>query len=1019
MNNFRKNNLIFGWIAFAVAAVTYLLTIEPTTSLWDCPEFILCAFRLEVGHPPGNPFFLLLGRFFTLFTSDPTKVAALVNSMSALASAGTVLFLFWTISHFVRMIRRKTETEMDKNDTLMAMGCAMVGALVYTFSDTFWFSAVEGEVYALSSFFTAIAFWAILRWESADESRSPYANRWLILIAYLTGIGVGIHLLNLLIVPAIVFVWYFKKYPVVTKWGVTKAILASAAIVLFVMSFLMKVPLGIGARIDRMFVNNMGLPVNSGLLVFVFVLFSVLAWGIWYSYKKRKQILNFILTSTAVLLIGYSGYAVVVVRAAAHPPMNSNNPDNPYGLLGLLNRDQYGGSSPLLYGPAFNSRPVELEEKTKYSVDPESGKYVGAQVRNDYIFPSELKMLFPRMHSADSRHVEGYKSWSDFQGRPVYFGDEAVMMPTFGENMRYFVSYQINFMYWRYFMWNFAGRQSDIQGRGNVANGNWMSGIRAIDEIYLGPQDNLPTEVKNNRGRNHYYLLPFLLGIFGLAFQLKRDPKNFTVVMWFFFMTGLAIVIYLNQTTSPPRERDYAYAGSFYAFSIWAGLGVMCVARWVGKALKNRKAAILIASVACCGVPVLMAQQNWDDHDRSGRYVARDMGANYLNTTLKNSVLMNFGDNDTFPVWYSQDVEGVRLDVRVMNMSYISGDWYIDQMKQKCYDSEPLPLSLPRSKYLGSTNDQVLVDPKVNRPITAREAMDFVISDNPATKIRGYDYIPAKVLTVPVNKENVIASGIVREEDRDLILDTITLTIKDDVIYKPTLVLIDLLANFDWKRPLFFTSLGENLTDIGLDEYMQFDGACYRLVPIRTPARAGLVAGRIDTEVLYDNLFNKYRYGNVQDPKVYVDAFIHDTFEASRMRLAFGCLAMEYAAQGDTVKAVEVADRAREIIPFSKVRYDYGGSIALIHGYYSAGAYEKGNELLTAYGDNLVEYINFYSQLKGNKLYGVSRDISMDLTTLYNLYGIAAGFGQAEAARKYLPYISLLGEEPEPGPDEE
>ncbi|MDD3108457.1 MAG: DUF2723 domain-containing protein, partial [Alistipes sp.] len=675
-NAFKTFNLLGGWFCFVFASAVYLLTMEPTASFWDCSEFIATSYKLEVGHPPGAPLFMMISRFFTMF-AGPQHAAAMVNAMSVLASGATIMFLFWTITHLARRAMRRREEELSTAQQIVVLGAGLIGALAYTFTDTFWFSAVEGEVYALSSFFTAVAFWAILKWENvADE---PHANRWLILIAYLTGLAIGVHLLNLLVIPPIVLIYYFRKYPV-TRWGIVKALISSVVILVASMYIIIPGTIELGAWFDRLFVNTFGLPFNTGITVYALALFAALGVAIYITHKKGKVLANTILLCLTVVLLGYSSYASVVIRSAVNPPMNSNAPNNPYGLLSLLNRDQYG-ARPLVKGPYYASQPIDYVYKTAY-YKGDSGRYEAAQTLGGYKYDPQFEFFFPRMYSEKASDIKAYNNWVPIKGRKIIHGDQTITVPTFAENMKFFFAYQMNFMYWRYFLWNFVGRQSDIQSTGEITDGNWLSGINAIDQLFLGPQDNLPAEQAQNKGRNVYYFLPLLLGLIGLIYQLNRDGRNFSVVMAFFIMTGVAIAVYLNSPPAEPRERDYVFAGSFYAFCMWVGFGVPALyeafKRWFKR---ENRATALIATVLCASVPAILAAQNWDDHDRSRRYVARDFGANYLNSTLPNAIIIDYGDNDTFPLWYAQEVENIRPDVRVMNNSYLGGDWYIDQMK--------------------------------------------------------------------------------------------------------------------------------------------------------------------------------------------------------------------------------------------------------------------------------------------------------------------------------------------------
>lgn len=1020
MSSFSKRSIWGGWIVFAIASLTYLLTMEPTASLWDCSEFIATSYKLEVGHPPGTPFFFLINRLGAIFAGDPTHVAAAINALSALESGLTIAFLFWSIAHLGRRMYRKEENELTDAQSWAILGAAAIGSLAYTWTDTFWFSAVEAEVYALSSLFTAVVFWAILKWENVADR--PGSARWLVLIAYLMGLSVGAHILNLLAIPALVFIYYFKKFPGRKKADLWKPGVVS---VLLTGAFYILTPtvVSIGAFVDRIFVNGFGLGVNSGLTAFVVLLLAALGWGVWRTHRAGKAGWNTILLSAFMVIVGISTYGIVLIRASINPPMNSNNPSDPYALLSFLNRDQYG-APPLLYGQSYASPAVGTAFSDSYFVD-EEGKYRPMERVTGYEYDENTKMLFPRMHSGEPRHIAEYKRWADVKGRKVRAEDGSlVTVPTFGENLRFFFTYQLNNMYWRYFLWNFVGRQSDIQNN-TIIDGNWLSGIRPIDELYLGPQDGLPSEVAANKGHNTYYFLPFILGLIGFFYQLKRDGRNFLVVFLLFFMTGLAIILYLNQTPLQPRERDYAYAGSFYAFAIWIGLGVL----WLYDLLRRRafrtsgRAAAAVAFVVCASVPAVLAVQNWDDHDRSHRYVARDMGYNYLTSVLPNGIIIDYGDNDTFPLWYNQEVEGVRTDVRVMNASYIGGDWYIDQMRMKANESEPIPHSLPRHKYYGDATGQFIIReiPKPDGSVwTAKEVMAVAGSDDPRTQLTDqagntFNIVPARRIAVPVDKENVIKSGIVRPEDAHLIEDTIYLDIdpSKSALMAGEMVLLDMLASGDWTRPIHFTSAAD-LMKWGLVHYdsqggqswsyLQQDGMVYRLVPIKSPIDRIYGIGRIDTETLYDNLMNKYRYGNIRDPRVYADTFVTNTFLTSQLRSSFARLANALTAEGDTVRAVEVLDRAMQEMPLEQLRMD-DMVVFLVEAYYKAGAYDKGNELARKAGGILTEYIDYYDRFTGEKKKLVESELMDRLRTLYNLYLIAGQNGQQEVAALYAPYV--------------
>lgn len=1005
---FKKCNILTGWMAFLVAAVVYLLTIEPTASLWDCAEFIATSYKLEVGHPPGAPLFMMIARFFTMFAPSTEYVGMAVNVMSALCSAFTILFLFWTITHMGRRIYARGGRELTAPQTWAVMGAGLIGSLAYTFTDTFWFSAVEGEVYAMSSLFTAIVVWMMLRWEeSVDE---PRANRWLILIAYIMGLSIGVHILNLLTIPALVFIYYFRKTDKVTTKGAIYATLIAGAILLFINNIIIPYTTAIGAWFDRMF-NMMGAPVNVGVIVFTALLIAALAFAVYITHKKGKVVLNTIALCVSVIVIGYGSYASVVIRAAANPPMNSNDPGNPYSLLYLLNRDQYGGK-PLLFGAQYPAPVEDFNYKAKYYVG-EDGKYVEERQVEDYVYPSEFVTLFPRMWS--SRHEDGYREWGQIRdGRTVRWNGQRYTVPTAGENLRYFFSYQLNFMYWRYFLWNFVGRQSDNQSMGEITDGNWLSGIGPIDALYLGPQDNLPSEMAANKGRNTYYFLPFILGIVGLVYQLNRDPKNFTIVMWLFFMMGIALVLYFNTTPNEPRERDYVFAGSFYAFSVWIGVGVMAFRDWLAKLAKREaKWTAIAATAVCAAVPVILAAQNWDDHDRSHRRVTPDIGWNYLQSCLPNSIIMNYADNDTFPLWYNQEVQGVRNDVRIMNMSYLGGGWYVDQMKHRYNESDPVPFTLPKHKYMYN-NDYIYVeDVFEGKAVTIRQAVDFIRSDDPRSRIRisektVLDFVPATTLLLPVNKENVLAAGIVSPEDAHLIVDTIRIDLTEKgTLDKPEMMLLDLLAHFDWSRPLYVTQ-PSSISGLGLHNYLQFDGYAYRLVPIYTPYQDSWNIGRIDPDRLYDNLMNVFRYGNVNDPRAYIDTYIQYNFNASQVRLAFARLANALTERGEADRAVEVLDYSMDQLPVREGQFRWSVQhIPIARAYYNAGAIDKGDEIVKAFSGVLMEYIDYFTGFPPAKQPLIMTQMEEKLTILAELHRTAEEFERTEIADEIRDFFYL------------
>ncbi len=1035
MTSFKRWNNLVGWAVFAVAACVYLKTMEPVSSLWDCSEFIATSYKLEVGHPPGAPLFMMLARIATLFAfGNPDYVGIAVNAMNSLASAFCILFLFWTVTHLGRRLLTRGGRELSDASAWAVLGAGAVGALAYTFTDTFWFSAVEGEVYALSSMFTALVVWLMLKWE--EQADEPHSLRWIVLIAYLMGLSIGVHILNLLTIPALAFIYYFRKSERVTGRGILLTLAAGGAALIFVNNLVIPYTVWAGAQVDTFFVNTLGLPVNSGMAVFALALIGGFGWAAWRAHCRGRVLLNTLLLSVTMILVGFSSYASVTIRAAANPPMNSNNPNNPHALLSLLNRDQYG-DRPLLTGAYFSApkRSDDYKSKSFHYLD-EDGRYKPATIITGYKHDPQFIHLFPRMW--DSRKsAEEYKQWGayrtkietlrdengeimrdaegspmrgevlDFGRKRIYtdeYGDtRTVVEPTFAENLNYFFNYQLSYMYWRYFLWNFVGRQSDIQPtRTTITDGNWLSGIPGIDRMYTGPQENLPREVAENKGRNTYYFLPFLLGLIGLLYQLNRDQRNFSIVMMLFLMTGIALVFYFNTSPGEPRERDYVYAGSFYAFSIWIGLGVLALrdlAVWLTR--RDTKAAAAAATVVAMGVPAILCAQNWDDHDRSHRYMARDIGWNYLQSTLPNSIILNYGDNDTFPLWNNQEVYGVRPDVRIMNTSYLGGEWYIDEMKTRANDAPGVPFSLPKSKYT-YVNDWVPVDNRVDRTVELKEVIDFIRSDDPRTKLRYdngtaegelLDYIPAKRLALPVNKENAIASGIVREEDRDKMVDTVYINLRRNAVEKNQLMILDMLANFDWKRPIYLTQV-YILQDLGLMDYLQFDGYAYRLVPIRTPVESSYEIGRIDPDYAAPLLRETFRYGNLADPRVYVDYFHQYNLNVSHARDSFARVAKELLRQNRAEEAVELLDLGLERLPTKQIRFTDMNTYPFLEAYYAAGAMgvegamEKGDALLREYADTLIEYINYYlsfEEVQGDMVLPVLDEKLDELGSVYYL----------------------------------
>jgi len=999
MKNFRFYNNLFGWITFLVAAIVYLLTIEPTASFWDCGEFIASAYRLEVGHPPGAPFFMLLGRFFTLFGS-PETAAKMVNVLSALASAFTILFLFWTITHLARKFFAKDENISSAN-SIAIIGSGLVGALAYTFSDTFWFSAVEAEVYATSSLFTALVFWAILKWE--NEADDKYANRWLILIAYLMGLSIGVHLLNLLAIPAIVFVYYFKKYHV-TRKGIIVALLSSGVILGSIMYIIIPGVVKVASWFDLLFVNGFGLPYNSGFLFYIALLIGLIIWGLKYTQQKGKVLLNTIILGITVILIGYSSYAVIVIRSAADPPMDQNNPDNVFDLLYYLNREQYG-DRPLVYGHTFDA-PAISNKKTKPVYIKKDGRYVIAEYKIEVEFDPRFETLFPRMYSGDASHVREYKKWVNLQGDEISVSNrgqaEKRIKPSFGDNIAFFIRYQLNHMYFRYFMWNFAGRQNDIQGHGNVLKGNWISGIPFIDNARLGGQEKVPEHLKNNPARNRYYMLPLLLGLLGLLFHYKKQKFDFVVVTMLFILTGFAIVVYLNQYPIQPRERDYAYAGSFYAFTIWIGLGVFAIVNFLSKKLPGVLSAVGVTVITLILVPGIMASENWDDHDRSGRYTARDLAHNYLNSCKENAILFTNGDNDTFPLWYAQEVEGIRTDIKVCNLSYLQAAWYIDQMSRKSYDAAPMPFTLTHDKYHRGNRDVLPIVDRIGQAVELKDVVAFIASDDEKAKMNSpfianetMNYIPTKQFKLSINKDEILEKGILSEKYSERIVPEMRWGLGNSFIYKDAMMILDLLATNNWQRPIYWAMTVTSSKYYNLQKYFKNDGLTYQLVPMEVNAER-YYTGEVDSEVMYDNVMNKFRWGGIDNEDIYLDENNIRMF--SNLRSLFGRLAEKLMEEGKIDSALVVLDKCMYLFPEEKIPFN-NTLLSVITAYYHAGANEKADELVDKLTNKVYLELEYYFSLpdkysNGTKDLGL--EIQTNLYTLQELYKITIEANRAD-----------------------
>ena len=1107
MKQYKTVNNLVGWITFLIAATVYCMTIEPTASFWDCPEFITTAYKLEVGHPPGAPFFMLTANLFTQFVSDPALVAKMVNYMSALMSGACILFLFWSITHLVRKLVITDETNITRGQLITVMGSGLVGALAYTFSDTFWFSAVEGEVYAYSSMFTAIVFWLILKWE--DVADQPHSDRWIILIAYLTGLSIGVHLLNLLCLPAIVLVYYYKKVPGANAKGSLLALAGSMVLVAAVLYGIVPGVVKVGGWFELLFVNSLGMPFNTGVIVYVALLAAAIIWGIYESYNEKSRTrmnLSFLLTiamlgipfyghgasaviigilvlgvlaaylfasklnekirmsartmntallCTMMIMVGYSSYALIVIRSVANTPMDQNSPEDIFTLGEYLGREQYG-TRPLFYGPAYSSKvaldvedgycvPRQKSTDTKYvrkekTSPDEKDSYVELPGRVEYEYAQN--MLFPRMYS--SAHTAYYKSWQDITGYDVPYDQcgEMLMvnMPTQWDNIKFFFSYQLNFMYWRYFMWNFAGRQNDIQSSGEIEHGNWITGIPFIDNLLYGDQNMLPQELKDNKGHNVFYCLPLILGIIGLFWQAWRGQKGiqqFWVVFFLFFMTGIAIVLYLNQTPGQPRERDYAYAGSFYAFAIWIGMGVAGIVHLLRNYMKEVPAAALTSAV-CLLVPIQMASQTWDDHDRSGRYVARDFGQNYLMSLQEsgNPIIYTNGDNDTFPLWYNQETEGFRTDARTCNLSYLQTDWYIDQMKRPAYDSPVLPITWDRTEYMEGQNEYVPIRPDFKKQIDKAykaaeeevlngknpEALNNIraqFGDNPyelknilkywvRTK-DGQAVIPTDSIVVKIDKEAVRRSGMmIPEALGDSIPDYMHISLKDEkgnpkrALYKSELMMLEMLANANWERPIYMAITVGTDNQLNMREHFIQEGLTYRFTPFETEA----LGATIDSEKMYDNLMNKFKFGGIDKPGIYIDE------NTMRMcythRRIFAQLITQLMKEGKKDKALAALEYAEKMIPAFNVPYDVqNGALEMAEAYYQLGNNTKADQIIDELANKSVEYLTWYLSLDDNHLLMSQREFIMHLSALDMEVKMMEKY-KSKLAGNYTPKVNEL-----------
>ena len=1106
MKTFKTVNNLMGWFIFAIAAFTYCSTIEPTASFWDCPEFISTAAKLEIGHPPGAPFFMLFGNFFSQFASDPSEIALMVNIMSALLSAGCILFLFWSITHLAKKLLCKDCEEVSMAKLITIMGCGIAGSLIYTWSDTFWFSAVEGEVYAFSSFMTALVFWLILKWE--NNADKPGSDRWLILIAYLVGLSIGVHLLNLLCISAIVLVFYYKKSKAPTARGSLLVLAVSAVIIAAVLYGIVPGIVKIAGWFELLFVNSFKMPYNTGLYIYLILLVGSLVWALYESTKAASKsrmnisfliatallgipfyghgvgciiigfivlgvlafllytnqkvtprILNTALLCMTLMTVGYSSYAVIVIRSAANPPMDQNSPEDVFALSEYLGREQYG-DRPLFMGQTYASQPklVRKGEGIGYEIkhgaskyqrkdkvdESENDEYIKIREKLELVYPSNQTMLFPRIYSDEARHVTAYQQWlGNGPTKTVKYeipggSPQTVTIPTQWDNMRFFFSYQMNFMYWRYFMWNFAGRQNDIQSHGELEHGNWITGFDLFDNARLGDQSKLPTDLRENKGRNVFYCLPLILGLLGFFWQAFRDKKGiqqFWVVFFLFFMTGIAIVIYLNQVPLQPRERDYAYAGSFYAFAMWCGLGIAAIyeglERFLGKKMDKRTAALLasvVAMIPAIAVPAQMVSQTWDDHDRSDRFVCRDFGLNYLETVPQDGVIFTNGDNDTFPLWYNEDVEEKRRDVRVCNLSYLQTDWYIDQMKRPAFgtaekpESSPLPIHWKRFQYTSGKNEAIDVNPKIDfggTDISMKEFVNLMYEKEPETAIKIWgdepfelknvidkfvlkqgipaEYadlvnslptcFPTDTVYINVDKEAVRRSGMMIPNDS--IPDRMIISLKgQNELYKSFVMMLEMLAQINFSRPMYMsTTVGAQHYGSLYRHFLQ-EGIAYRITPFSFSENSDArLIEAVDTDKMYDNMMNKYSYGNMKQEGLYIDE--------TTMRMCythrrwFSVLISKLVEEGKLDKAKLAAEKCETELPSYNIPHDGGtGSIEIASAFIACGEYDKGMNILEQTANKSREYSEWYLSLNNPRFAASARECLQDIRIMLNVHSI-------------------------------
>jgi hypothetical protein len=985
MNKFERYNNITGWLVFVIATIVYWLTVEPTASYWDCGEFIAVSYKLEVPHPPGAPFFLLIGRLFSfLAMGDVQKVAVWINHVSVLSSGFTILFLFWTITLFGRKILHKKNEDLSRGQAYLLLGAGLVGSLAYTFSDSFWFSAVEAEVYAMSSFFTAFVVWAILKWELIEDER--HANRWLILIFYMMGLSIGVHLLNLVTIPALGLIFYFKKYKPST-WGVIATLLISVLIIVFINDFIIPGLPGIAASFEIFFVNSLGLPFRSGIIVFMVLFIGGLVYGIHYSQKKKKEVLNTVLLALAFILIGYASYSIVLIRSNYNPPIDENNPENVISFVSYLKREQYG-SRPLLYGQYFDAEVVNQEKGAPVYEQGEK-KYEITDYKIKYVYDPARMTILPRAYSSSENHVEQYRSWMNLKPNEL---------PNFADNMMFMFRYQIGYMYMRYFMWNFAGRESDIQGA------SWL--------MPLDTFKNIPQQLAANKGRNNYFMLPLLLGLIGMFFNYRKDQKVFGVLLMLFILTGVALVVYLNSPPVEPRERDYIYVGSYYAFAIWIAMGVIAIGQYLMNFIKNHASAAIAATALGLIIPIIMATENWNDHDRSDRYFSVDSAKNFLASCAPNAILFTGGDNDTFPLWYAQEVEGFRTDVRVIVLSYFNTDWYIDQMTRRAYESEPVPFTLTHEQYKqGGPNDYLpyVETPNLqNQAVNLETYMELIRKDYQALKVPtmlgSYNRIPTRTLYMPVNKDEVKRKDLIPEGMENLIPERMLFRLKGNGLEKNTLMILDMIVANHWERPIYFNNT--SLMNAGIDfrRYVVQEGNSYRLLPVERP---NVQSEFVNTEVMYNNVMNHFYFRELDNPHVYYSEDYRNF--VLNHRSTFNTLADDLLSKGDTTRTREALNRCLEVMPDKAIPYDHANvqTAALL---FQVGEDEKAIDIAEKLGTTSMQYLEYYEEY-GN---APQNEVQKHMTVLSLLSRMLKNNGEEELSAKlessFMKYYDQLNQ---------